>query len=90
MPVLSQDQIDAFWRDGYLVVPDAVTPAQLAALRGEIAGWVEASRAHSAPFGPPACAPRPFRAEGRSKEKTLLLLLRDLGHFSSQPLMQNE
>ena len=37
MPVLSQDQIDAFWRDGYLVVEDAVSPAQLAALRAEIA-----------------------------------------------------
>ena len=53
MTVLTQEQRDAFWRDGYLMVEDAVTPAQLAALNGEIAGWVEASRAHSAPFGPP-------------------------------------
>ena len=59
MPVLDKDQVDAFWRDGYLVVPDAVTPAQLAALRAEIAGWVEASRAHSAPFGPPTVDGRP-------------------------------
>ena len=53
MAVLSKEQIDAFWRDGYLMVDDAVTPAQLARLRAEIAAWVEASRAHSAPFGPP-------------------------------------
>jgi ectoine hydroxylase-related dioxygenase (phytanoyl-CoA dioxygenase family) len=59
MPVLSRDQVDAFWRDGYLVVPDAVTPAQLAALKAEIAGWVEASRAHGAPFGPPTVDGRP-------------------------------
>ena len=30
MAVLSKEQVDAFWRDGYLVVSDAVTPAQLA------------------------------------------------------------
>lgn len=59
MPVLSKDQVEAFWRDGYLVVPDAVTPAQLAALKAEISGWVEASRAHSAPFGPPTVDGRP-------------------------------
>lgn len=59
MPVLSRDQIDAFWREGYLMVEDAVTPAQLAALRAEIAGWVEESRAHTAPFGQPTVDGRP-------------------------------
>ena len=49
MPVLNREQIDAFWRDGYLVVEDAVTPVQLAALKAEIGSWVEESRAHSAP-----------------------------------------
>ncbi len=38
---------------------DAVTPAQLAALRREIDGWVEASRAYQAPFGPPTLDERP-------------------------------
>jgi len=57
--VLSHDQIDAFRRDGFLVVLDAVTPVQLAALRAEIAGWVEQSRAHAAPFGPPTIDGRP-------------------------------
>lgn len=59
MAVLSKDQIDAFWRDGYLMVDDAVTPAQLAGLKAEISAWVEASRAHSAPFGPPTVDGRP-------------------------------
>ena len=59
MPVLSREQIDAFWRDGYLMVEDAVTPSQLAALRAEIVQWVEESRAHKSPFGPPTIDGRP-------------------------------
>ena len=59
MAVLTQAQKDAFWRDGYLMVEDAVTPKQLAALRGEIVGWVEQSRGHTAPFGPPTVDGRP-------------------------------
>lgn len=59
MAVLDQEQIARFRRDGYLVVPDAVTPQQLAAMRAEIAGWVDESRAHSAPFGPPTIDGRP-------------------------------
>lgn len=59
MTVLTQAQIDDFERDGCLVVPDAVSPAQLVALRAEIAAWVEESRAHSAPFGPPTVDGRP-------------------------------
>ena len=59
MTVLTQEQRDAFWRDGYLMVEDAVTPAQLAALKAEIAGWVEQSRAHATPFGPPTIDGRP-------------------------------
>jgi ectoine hydroxylase-related dioxygenase (phytanoyl-CoA dioxygenase family) len=56
---LTQSQVDDFWRDGYLVVENAVTPAQLAALRAEIADWVERSRAHTQPFGPPTIDGRP-------------------------------
>ena len=59
MGVLSREQIAAFWRDGYLMVDDAVTPAQLVRLKAEISAWVEASRAHSAPFGPPTVDGRP-------------------------------
>lgn len=57
--VLTQDQVDAFWRDGVLTVADAVTPAQLARLNADLAGWVEDSRGHTAPFGPPTLDERP-------------------------------
>jgi ectoine hydroxylase-related dioxygenase (phytanoyl-CoA dioxygenase family) len=48
---LSADQIDQFWRDGYLVVDNAVTPAQLASLRATFDGWIDESRAHSQGYG---------------------------------------
>ncbi len=57
--MLTQTQIDDFWRDGVLTVENAVTPTQLAALNAEIAGWIEESRAHSEPFGPPTLDDRP-------------------------------
>ncbi len=57
--MLSAQQIAAFNRDGYTMADNAVTPAQLAAMRAEIAAWVEESRAHSAPFGPPTIDERP-------------------------------
>lgn len=56
---LTQEQIEQFWRDGYATVENAVTPAQLAALRGELAQWVEASRAETKPFGMPTIDGRP-------------------------------
>jgi phytanoyl-CoA hydroxylase len=51
MAALSQEQKDAFWRDGVLVVEDAVTPEELATLRAEFGEWVEESRAHSDDYG---------------------------------------
>ena len=51
MAELTQDQKDQFWRDGVLVVEDAVTQRQLEALRDTFAGWVEESRSHSADYG---------------------------------------
>ncbi len=57
--MLTETQKDAFWRDGYVVVEDAVTPAELAALNQGLAGWVEESREHTAPFGPPTIDGRP-------------------------------
>jgi ectoine hydroxylase-related dioxygenase (phytanoyl-CoA dioxygenase family) len=59
MKTLTQEQYDSFWRDGYLMVEGAVTAAQLAALKAEIGGWVEESRAHMQPFGPPTIDGRP-------------------------------
>jgi phytanoyl-CoA hydroxylase len=57
--MLSKTQIDQFWRDGFLVVPDALSAPELAAMRRQIADWVEESRAHSEPFGQPTLDGRP-------------------------------
>ena len=51
MAILSQEQIDQFWRDGVLTVENAVTPEQLQGLKRDFDGWVEESRAHEAPYG---------------------------------------
>jgi ectoine hydroxylase-related dioxygenase (phytanoyl-CoA dioxygenase family) len=51
MAELSQAQKDRFWKDGVLIVEDAVTPDQLERLRHEFDIWVEESRNHSADFG---------------------------------------
>ena len=51
--MLSREQIERFWRDGYLVAENAVTDAQLERLEASVRGWVEASRAHQEPFGEP-------------------------------------
>ncbi len=51
MTVLSQAQIDLFWRDGYLMAADAIDDRLLAALRAELDGWIAESRRHDAPFG---------------------------------------
>ena len=40
-------------------MPDAVNPAELAAMRAQIGHWVEESRAHLEPFGPPTIDGRP-------------------------------
>jgi phytanoyl-CoA hydroxylase len=51
MTVLTSDQIDTFWRDGVIVLEDAVTPDQLQRLRTVFASWVEDSRSHDTDFG---------------------------------------
>ena len=51
MEYLTQDQKDSFWRDGYLVVQDAIGPEELNRLRAEFSGWVEESRAHDSDYG---------------------------------------
>jgi ectoine hydroxylase-related dioxygenase (phytanoyl-CoA dioxygenase family) len=57
--VLSKAQVDAFWRDGVLTVENAVTAEQLARLNADLRGWVDDSRAHTAPFGPETLDGRP-------------------------------
>lgn len=51
MAALTKEQNDQFWRDGVLVVNDAVTADELAALRNEFANWVDQSREHTQDFG---------------------------------------
>lgn len=48
---LTEAQKAAFWRDGFLVVPDAVPPASLARLADTMAAWVEDSRTRERPWG---------------------------------------
>ena len=48
---LTDTQVTAFWRDGYVLMDGAVSTGQLAALRGAVAGWVEESRDHDGPWG---------------------------------------
>ena len=57
--MLSAEQVERFRRDGFIVAERAVTPAQLDGLRRQLAEWVEESRAHRAPFGPPTIDGRP-------------------------------
>ncbi|WP_425406923.1 phytanoyl-CoA dioxygenase family protein [Hwanghaeella sp.] len=52
MPLtLSQDEIDAFNRDGYLLLKNAVDAEQLTAMRAQFDEWVEESRKHADNFG---------------------------------------
>ena len=51
MGPLSDAQVEAFWRDGYVVMEHAVSPVDLADLKAAVAGWVEESRGHDGPWG---------------------------------------
>jgi len=51
MRTLARDEFDAFWRDGAIVVNDAVTPDQLGSMCQEFDRWVEESRSHSTNYG---------------------------------------
>ena len=57
--MFSEGEITNFWRDGYAVLKSAVSQTQLAALKAELAAWVEASRQETKPFGPPTVDGRP-------------------------------
>ncbi|MDB2469675.1 phytanoyl-CoA dioxygenase family protein [Alphaproteobacteria bacterium] len=51
MGLLTQAQKDRFWHDGVLVVEDAVSAGQLAALRAEFQNWVDESQNHIRDYG---------------------------------------
>lgn len=73
MTGLSREQIETFRRDGALIVEDAVTPGQLAALRRDFAAWVEESRGHAGAYGAMADGRPRFDLEpGHSAERPAL------------------
>lgn len=49
--ILKEDQIEAFQRNGAIVVENAVSETELSGLRATFTDWVEESRKHAAPFG---------------------------------------
>ena len=51
MSALTPEQQHAYRRDGFLMVEDVVSPAQLAALRRDFDAWVAESRRHDAAYG---------------------------------------
>jgi ectoine hydroxylase-related dioxygenase (phytanoyl-CoA dioxygenase family) len=51
MRALTQEQFDDFWRDGAIVVENAVTRELLLALNDQFDGWVMESRTHEANYG---------------------------------------
>jgi ectoine hydroxylase-related dioxygenase (phytanoyl-CoA dioxygenase family) len=57
--MLSESQTEQFWRDGFLVAENAVSNVQLDTLRRQLVDWIDESRRHSEPFGPPTVDERP-------------------------------
>ncbi|MGB1256308.1 MAG: phytanoyl-CoA dioxygenase family protein [Thiolinea sp.] len=51
MNTLSEQQQEQFWRDGFLVVENAVDNDLLSQLQHDFSTWVEESRRHNAPYG---------------------------------------
>ena len=51
MTALSQEQKNTFWRDGVLIVEEAVTPEELAMMRAEFSIWLKESLAHQEDYG---------------------------------------
>lgn len=49
--MLSNEQKEQFWQDGYLVVEDVVDADLLSRLQSTFSGWVEESREQTAPYG---------------------------------------
>ncbi len=51
MPALSKPQQDFFWKNGYVLLEDAVDPSTLARLKADFNAWIEESRAHETSYG---------------------------------------
>jgi len=73
--MLTQEQCNSFWENGWLVADNAVTPDQLDALQADFAAWTEQSRAHEHAFDTDTADGRPrFDMAG--------------GHSAAQPLLR--
>ncbi|MEM7426391.1 MAG: phytanoyl-CoA dioxygenase family protein [Pseudomonadota bacterium] len=51
MPTLTDEQKVRFWREGYLVLEDALRPDQLSGLKRDFAAWIEESRTQTNAYG---------------------------------------
>ena len=51
MAIIKPEQIEKFWRDGAIVIPDVVTSDQLTGMRVDFAEWVEESRTEAGAYG---------------------------------------
>ena len=49
--MLTQEHIDFYNENGYVVIEDVINQDELAALRADFAGWVEDSKKETGPFG---------------------------------------
>ncbi len=49
--VLSAQQRESFWQNGYLVVEDVVSDEQLTAMRRDFDAWLEESKSHAQSYG---------------------------------------
>lgn len=76
---LSPEQIDRFWRDGWLIAPNAVSADQLNALQTDFDQWWDASREHEAPWDTDTVDGRPRfdMAAGHCAEQPMLRRVND-------------
>ncbi len=73
MAALSDDQKTFFWKNGYLVVENAVSDDLLARLQADFSDWVEESQGHDASYGEMIDGrPRFDLEKGHSTEKPAL------------------
>ncbi|MCS5591870.1 MAG: phytanoyl-CoA dioxygenase family protein [Gammaproteobacteria bacterium] len=47
----TQQQVEQFQRDGFVVIENALSEFQLSAIKADLAKWVEESKQHTQPFG---------------------------------------
>ncbi len=82
--LLSPSQIAAYRSDGYIVAADAAPRRQIAALKRQLAQWVEESRARNGNFGATSDGRHRFDLEaGHSRERPRLRRVNNPAEISS-------